>query len=203
MPYLNEQVTVLNQELQKVALADARFTSGRFEAIANEAVRDGKTFPIIIGQLNESTINPPTPDDTYPIVIYHKVLNKSYDVNNIGGKRSEFGDRNKYVVETVNMKMVVYAKWLSVRMTKEQLEALITTNFPDNMDNADNALLASLKLDNVTFAMKGANFLSKNVWADEYQGTAFMLAPEDIFFSINYTIQSTFRKSCFKLCDCN
>ena len=201
MPFLNEQITIVNQELQKYALADSRFQSGRYEAIANEVTREGKTFPCVMSKDYEA--QDITVDDTYPIQIYHKVLAKRYDLNNIAGQKSEFGDRNKYVKETVLVKMVVYGKFSSLKVTKEQLEAIITTNFPDNMDADKNVLLKSLNLDNVTYSMQNTNFISRSVWGEEYAGHEFRLAPEDIFFSVTYQIQSTFRKGCFQLCNCD
>ncbi len=205
MPFLAEQVTVVNQELLKGALADARFQSGRFEALANEVIREdsaGKmvTFPCVMSKDYEA--QEITVDDTYPIIIYHKLLAQKFDLNNLGGK-NEFGDRNKWVVETCVLKMVVYGKFSALKVTREQLAAIITTNFPDNMDAAKNTLLNSLKLDNVTYAMQSTNFLAKSIWNEEYNGNDFRLAPEDIFFTIIYTIQSTWRKGCFQLCNCN
>ena len=205
MPFLNQQIEAVNQELRKSALKDARFQSGRIVSIANEVTRQdeaGKqtTFPCVMNKDYEATDI--TVDDNYPIQIYHKILAKKYALNNIAGQKSEFGDRNKYVVENVLVKMVVYGKFSKLKVTKEELEAIITTNFPDNMDAANNSLLNGLNLDSVTYAMQSSNFLSKMVWNEEYTGNEFRLAPEDIFFSITYQIQSTWRKGCFQLCNC-
>jgi hypothetical protein len=202
MPFLNQQTLVVNQELLKSSLNDSRFKSGRFEGIANEVIREGKTFPCIMSRENYEAQDI-TVDDTYPIIIYHKILAKRYDLNNIAGQKSEFGDRNKYVKETVLVKMVVYGKYSALKVSKEELEAIITTNFPDNMDAANNETLNSLGLDNVTYSMQSTNFLSKSVWSEEYAGNEFRLAPEDIFFAITYQIQSTWRKGCFQLCNCD
>lgn len=202
MPYLNELTLVVNQELRKSALKETRFENGNYLGLANEVTREGKTFPCIMNKDYEAS-DIALVDDTYPIVIYHKILSKRYDLNNIAGQRSEFGSRNKYVKETATVKMVVYGKFSALKVTKEQLEAIVTSNFPDNMDAANNDLLTSLNLDNVTYSMQSANFISKNVWSEEYAGNDFRLAPEDIFFSITYQIQSTWRKGCFKLCDCD
>jgi len=205
MPFLDQQITVVNQELLKVALNDARFESGRFNSLAGEVIRDGKTFPCIMsqdaGKGGYEALDLAVIDDTVPIQIYHKVLAKRYELN-VQGQKSEYGDRNKYVKETVLVKMVVFGKFSALNVTNEQLEAIITTNFPDNISKGDNSLADSLNLDSLTYAMQSTNFLSKSVWQEEYTGYEFKLAPEDIFFSINYTINSTWRKGCFQLCNC-
>lgn len=200
MPFLNQLCIVVNQELLKSALKEQRFQGGRFEGLANESTSEGKTRPVIMNRDYEA--QEISVDDTFPIQIYHKILAKRYELNNIAGQRSEFGDRNKYVKETVLAKMVIYGKYSKLKVTKEELEAIITTNFPDNMDAANNALLTALNLDNVTYAMQATNFISKSVWAEEFSGHEYRLAPEDIFFSITYQIQSTWRKGCFQLCNC-
>lgn len=206
MPYLKQLITIVNQQLRATTLKEKRFDAGRYEVIAVDVTRknaDGvlETFP---GVMNDSyEAEAVIVDDTYPIVIYHKILNKRYELNNIAGQRSEFGDRNKYVKETVTVKMVVYGKWSALKITKEELEAIISNGFPDNMDNQGNVLLKKLGLDNVTYNMQSSNFLSKQLWDEEYKGTEYRLAPEDIFFSTTYTIQSTWRKGCFQLCNCD
>ena len=88
-------------------------------------------------------------------------------------------------------------------MERVELEAIITSNFPDNMDNQNNALLNSLKIDNVTYAMQSTNFLSQSVWNEEYKNVDFSIDTEDLYFAITYQIQSTWRKGCFQLCNCD
>lgn len=197
MPFLKQQVEIVNTLLRQTALAEKRFNAGRFEALAVDVVRrendkiDG--FPAIMSEnyeAQEITVN-----DTYPIIIYHKALNKQYKPNNF-----QAGNRDRFVVETVNIKMVVYAKYASVTMRQEQLEALITTNFPDQIPAT---YFAPLSLDNMTVVLQGSNLNSAAVWNEEYKNTELALAPEDIYFSINYQLQSNFRKGCFKICDCN
>jgi hypothetical protein len=198
MPFLKEQIQIVNDALRATALADKRFEAGRFETLAVDVNRkdsEGKIegFPAIMSEnyeAQEITVN-----DTYPIIIYHKALQKTYQKQGAG----EFGDRDKGVVERVLMKMVVYAKWSAVKMRQEQLEALITTNFPDNFLPA---VYQPLKLNSMSADMKGSNLNSAAVWNEEYRNIPLALAPEDIYFSINYELSSAWRKGCFKICDC-
>lgn len=198
MPFLKQQVEIVNNWLRATALAEERFAAGRYETLAvdcNRKDNDGKIegFPAIMDEnymAQEITVN-----DTYPIIIYHKAIQKKYTT-----QQQQFGDRNKGVVETVQMKMVVYAKYASVKMRQEQLESLITTNFPDEIPDS---LARPLKLDQLMTDMAGSNLNSAALWNEEYRNVELALAPEDIYFSVNYLITSTWRKGCFKICDCN
>lgn len=200
MPFLDQQVKIVNDYLRKTALADARFESGRFEGIANEINRRENdkivTFPGLIVYGNNDALEI-TPDDTYPIIIYHKVISKLYKTLNAS---NEFGDGYKNISETVQLRMIVYAKWDAVKITQEQLEALITTNFPDTLLGA---AARALKLQTITATLKSSNFRSQQLWNEEYKNIETRLAPEDIFFAINYDIDSMFRKGCYSICDCN
>jgi hypothetical protein len=168
-----------------------------YNAIAINVSRADSTgsqiFPVVMSENYEAQ---PTAlvDDRYPIVIYHKILNKKYGLN-----AAQFGPRNKQVNETVLVKMVVYAKYSAIKMTKEQLEALITANFPDDVDAA---LYLPYKFINMDVAMQSSNFTSEQVWAEEYRNVPYPLAPEDIYFSITYTLNTIWRKGCFQICDC-
>jgi len=134
-------------------------------------------------------------DNTYPIIIYHKVTQKRY-AEQRGG---QFGDRNKGVQEQAFVKMVVYGKYSAIQMRQEQLEALITSNFPDEIQDS---LTRPLKLNSLMAELQSSNLNSAAVWAEEYRNVPLALAPEDIYFSINYTLTSTWRKGCIKICDC-
>lgn len=198
MPFLKQQIEIVNAELRRLPLADERFSAGRYEAIAHDCSRterDEKVsyFPAVMNENYEA--QEVTVDDTWPIIIYHKIRSKAYGITPGAGT----GDRNTGVTEQVSVKMVVYAKWSKVKMTIEQLEALITTNFPDNINPA---IYRPLKLDSLSVVLRGTNFNSAQVWQEEYRGTELRLAPEDIYFSLNYDLISTYRKGCFKICDC-
>jgi hypothetical protein len=198
MPYLKQQIELVNTLLKPVAFGDSRFASAKIEAIAVDVARTDSNgarqiFPAVLDQNfepQEITVN-----DTYPLVVYHKVIATAYrpDANN-------YGQGVKKQVQTTQVKMVVYAKSSAIKMTRETLEAVLITNFPDNPPAAS---YADLNLDNLTITVQGSNLNSMAVWMEEYKGFEFPLAADDILFSITYTIQSLFRKGCFKLCDCN
>jgi hypothetical protein len=201
MPFLNQQIQIVNNGLLNLALKDARFQAGRFETIAVDVSRKDadtgaiQTFPAVMDKNYEA--QEITVDDTYPIIIYHKILSKSYVAEKV--PTGQFGDGNRYVNETTSVKMVVYGKYAALKLTREQLEALITSNFPDNISPVT---IQPLKLDNMAVTLKGSDLNSARVWQEEYKGIPLFLAPEDILFSVMYSIDTRFRKGCINICDC-
>jgi len=109
------------------------------------------------------------------------------------------GYRQDYMKETSLVKMVVFSNAKRISMTRESLEALLTTNFPDNFPDAS---IQPLKLDLVMAALSATNFNSAALWQEEYS-ISLDIAPEDIYFSITYNLISQWRKGCFQICDCN
>lgn len=196
MPFLKQQIELVVNHLKTGALKDTRFQSGRFEAIAVPVtyVDEGKqiTIPAVMDSNYEAQAI--SVDDTYPIIIYHKVNGKTYapDTNNYGNGMSA-------MVERVDVSMVVYGKYAKLKLTLEQLEALIIAGFPSEINKS---LLAAYKLDKLTIQPISSELNPASVFQREYQGVDWFLAPEDILFSIRYTIESRFRKGCFTICDC-
>lgn len=196
MPFLKRQIEIINEELRENSLKDKRFQSGQYNAIAVDVSRnnEGKieTFPAVMNRNYEAEsvgLN-----DTYPIVIYHKILSKSYT-----SQVSQVGNGNKNQIEKTEVKMVVYGKYSSLKMTAEELEALITVGFPDSISKSK---ISGLKLDSMTVTLSSSNLLSAQVFAEEYKGFDMFLSSEDILFSVKYTIETRYRKGCFDICDC-
>lgn len=193
MPFLKEQIEIVNATLRAGALKDKRFQSGRFEAIAVDVSRitaDDKVemFPAVMDghfEVKEIVVN-----DTYPITVYHKVLGKTYGRQAI---QPQYGDGYNAVTERVEMKMVVSGNVQRLKLTAEQLEALVVTGFPDQISAT---LLSTLSLDSMSVAISGSNLVTAQVFSEEYRGQELFLAPEDILFSVRYAIESKFRKGC-------
>lgn len=199
MPFLKQIVEIVNSDLRERSLKDKRFQSGKYDGIAVDVSRPlesggAQTFPAVLDANYEA--QPVTPDDTYPITIYHKVVSKR--AKNPQGS-GNYGDGNGVRGEVVDMKMVVFGKYAALKLTAEQLEALITINFPDVIAKAKTQ---PLKLDSVLIEYQSTNMNSVAVFQEEYKGFELFLAPEDIMFSIRYSIESKFRKGCFTICDC-
>lgn len=199
MPFLKQQIELVNDALRAGALSDSRFQNGRYEAIAVDVSRinDGdkiETFPAIMNDNYEPV--EVVVSDTYPIVIYHKILSKRYQV----AQGTNFGDNNKAMVELVEAKMVVYGKYAALRLTTEELEAVIASGFPDVIAKSK---LAPYKIDSMNVTLQSSNYNAAQVFQEEYKGFELFLSAEDIFFSVRYSIESRYRKGCFTICDCH
>ena len=197
MPFLKQQVQIINKLIRATSLSDKRFQSGRYESLAVDvSEKDGekvKTFPAIMNSNYEAV--PVSVDDTFPIIIYHKIVSKT----NVPVPDSGYGDGNKGRKERADMRMVVYGKYAKLQMTQEELEALITMNFPDQIAKAE---ISGLKLDAMLVQWNSSNMNGLQVFNQEYRGIEPFLAPEDIFFSISYSIECRYRKGCFTITDC-
>ncbi len=200
MPFLKEQVQIINAELRASCLADKRFQSGRYEALVVDVTRkeegvSNKTYPCVMSASYEA--QPISVDDTYPIIIYHKVLSKNaINVQQV----KNYGDGESVRGELLEMKMVVYGKYSALNMTAEQLEALITMNFPSAISYQK---ISGMKLDLMFAKWISSNLNSAQVFGEEYKGFELFLSPEDILFSVRYSIESRYRKGCFTICDCD
>lgn len=186
-------IQIVNAQIQANSLCDSRFSGGAFFGVAYDGgFDDGKIYPVV--QNTDGEQYKVNPDDTYNIQIYHKILGKTYSIN-----KNSTGNRANKVDEKTEVKMVVAGWTNKLGVSQEDLETLIASNFPDQLANS---LYASLKLDNLTIVLGGANMDKSTVFKEEYKGFEYHVKPEQILFSMRYSINATYKKGCFTLTDC-
>jgi len=196
MPFQSSIINIINDQILAGTLCDSRFANGSINGIAYDGTEMDssgiRVYPIVYDLTgNGSKVNP---DDTYPIQIYHKILNKTYQV-----KPGSVGDRSNVVSEKTDVKMVV-AGWTNpLQLTQEDLEALIASNFPDQIAPA---LYTPLRLQNLVITLVSSVLDRAQVYREEYRGIPYQVRPEQILFSIRYQIESTYKKGCFIITDC-
>ena len=189
-------IDIINTQIMTDTLCDVRFVGASVSGIAYDGTEMDSTgtrvFPVVYDLTGTGTkINP---DDTYPIQIYHKILNKTYQV-----KPSSVGSKANVVSEKTDVKMIV-AGWTNrLQLTQEDLEALITSNFPDQISPS---LYTPLRLQNLVVTLQSSVLDRAQVYAGEYRGIPYQVRPEQILFSIRYQIESTYKKGCFIITDC-
>lgn len=198
MPYLNELVILINEAIRTSSLTDKRFSSAKLEGIAVQVLRNGpndaqEVFPAIV-KLNEVERYIGV-DDTYPLTIYHRILGNTYSED---AKQGQFGDGFTAQMCSTDALMVVFAKRSAIRMTAEQLEALLVAGFPDQFVQGQ---MDGLQIFSARATLTASTMDVFTVFSTEYRGTKFFLGPEDILFAMRYKIESRYRKSCFKICD--
>lgn len=199
MPFTSSLISIINDHLTTNCLCDPRFAAGMIGGVAYDATRRDDDHNTIVQYPVLSTLSGEGTDisinDTYPITIYHKIISKSYTPKNNGN----FGDRQNEVTEKTDIKMVV-AGWTNrLSLTQEDLEALITSNFPDSIKPA---LYAPYNLMRVAATLQNSTLSKEQVFKEEYKGISYDLKPEQILFSVRYQIESDYKKGCFSILDC-
>lgn len=189
-------ISIINSQLLTNTLCDSRFANASINGIAYDGTEvdssGTRIYPIVCDLSgNGSKVNP---DDTYPIQVYHKILNKSYQV-----KPTSAGDRSNVVSERTDVKMVVTGWMNPLQLTQEDLEALLTSNFPDQIAPS---LYTPLKLRNLVVTLQSSVLDRAQVFREEYRGIPYQVKPEQILFSIRYQYESTYKKGCFIITDC-
>lgn len=130
-------------------------------------------------------------DDTYPLNIYHRCVSISQTT---APKENQYGDGESVIKETCNILAVVYGKSEIVGLCQEDLASIITASFPSTM--------TVTYISNIIVRTNSVNNDSVAVYAQEYKSTSYPLNPEDYFFSIGYTVETTWDKACVDKC-CN
>ncbi|HET6255867.1 MAG TPA: hypothetical protein VFE32_17450 [Puia sp.] len=200
MPFLDHIVGLINQGLQRGTLTDKRFASGEFNGIAMNVMRDkvtggGKqsipTVWISDGEAKYIGI-----DDTAPLIIYHKVQ-RSVTVPEPASK--QFGDGQHRIKNSAILYMIVYADRSRIRLSADELEAVIISGFIDEIPKME---YPSEGFSSLIVSLSDTNFNSGAVFAQEYPGADNFLKPESILFQINYKVESSYRKDCLAICGC-
>lgn len=199
MPFTSTLIQIVNDHLSMHCLCDARFSNGLIAGIAQDATRrdDDRNavvqYPVLVDLNGEGTDI--SISDTYPITLYHRIGAKTYTAKPAGS----YGNRQNEVTEKTDVKLIVAAWSNRISLSQEDLEALITSNFPDTI-SADQ--YAGYQLSRVAAVLQGSNLNREQVWKEEYKGIPYDLKPEQILFSIKYQIEADYKKGCFKLLEC-
>lgn len=188
---LKEIVESINTTVQ-TTLKQPRFQSGRFYGLAKLVAikQENEAYSAVIYENSGKEIDV-TVDDNFPFQIYHRCLSISQVV---APANNQWGDGNNTIIETANMVAVVFAKSKIVELCQEDLASIITASFPSviQITNINNTKVTTTSVNNDSFS----------VFNQEYKSTDYLLKPEDYYFSIGYTVETTFDKSCVDKC-CN
>jgi len=127
------------------------------------------------------------PDDTVPVILYHKI-------SSVTTKRNpQEAGRSLGVVNTYNMQMIVFLNKKKVNWVSDELFLYLQAILPDTLKNDIKPFFS------VLVTVTSANFNDFQVWAQEY-ANAFPLKPEHSLFLINYSVETSFKKDCFSSC---
>jgi hypothetical protein len=171
---------IINYLNGSLVSTDERFAGSVFYGIDERASRGQQLFP----NSGEQDI---TPDNARPLVVYHKILSKTY-------AQSRYAD--EYDV-TYKMRMICYSNAAITGLDAEHTEALIFRRFPQGMSTAARR---EARIGALRFIYLSSDFSRDVIFAQEYRNTAYRLGEHDLLFAINYDIEATLHKKCIDTC---
>lgn len=140
-------------------------------------------FPSVVddrGECRDAVI-----DTTRPIMIYHKLLGITSQVM----ARSGFGDAKGDVLNVYNMQLVVYFGRDKLPLSLEDLYIQLNHYIPEELAPVNPYKRISIK-------QSGLNANTMQVFNGEYKNVVYRLRPNDVLFTINYSIEAIINKSC-------
>lgn len=194
MPLLSNIVSNINSQIQ-AKLPSVEFQMAQYNGITipiTKTLKDDKTstFPAV-RIANTKDAKAVLLDDKFNLVIYHKLLGNTYSVV----ENEDYGDDYSVIKQVTTMQMVVWAQSSKVGFLAEhELESAIS-----------GAIFGAMKLKpffSLFVAPTSTNYDKNALFNQEYKGVSNILQNDHLYFSINYTIESTFEKGCFSICDC-
>lgn len=128
-------------------------------------------------------------DDTYPVRIYHRLLNMQTKVV----PRTNYGNSTGDISNLYSVAMVVFLQHQRTKIYPDQLLLKIQSAMPERV------IMEPYRDIRITFS--GASMDSQSNWVQEYRsGTDYRLKSGQFLFKINYSIETIFSKGCFKEC---
>lgn len=150
--------------------------------IAELLLRDEVILPVI----NERYVGI---DDTYPVRIYHRLNSMSSTIKPGTGSGRSAGDQSN----TYQLSMVVFLDKPKAKLYPDEFLLIAQANTPERLS------INPYKSIVITFG--SAVFDSLLVYRQEYiSSDTYKLKEDQYFFKINYSIETTFSKGCFKTC---
>lgn len=176
MHSIRDIVTELNASLTWLP------SGGEANGIAELLLRDKVTIPTI----NDRYVGI---DDIYPVRIYHRLNSMISAIKAGTGMGRNAGDQ----ANTYQLSMVVFLDKPKSNMYPDEFLLIAQANTPERLP------IEPYKSVVITFG--SALFDSQLVYRQEYIASdAYRLKEDQFFFKINYSIETTFSKGCFKRC---
>jgi hypothetical protein len=198
MAFQEVQIDIINNWIRKFSFCDPMFTADNvsLNGIAYDSNEEDKTFPVVNTLKGDGTAV--SLNDTYAIQLYHRILKKEYSY-----KKAQFGNDANMVTEKMYVKLVVAGNTQKLQLIQEDVEALIAANFPGNIPQAVfNPDYAPMALESMMVTLTGSNLTKEQVFKEEYKGVPYSAKPYQILFCMNYYIESTYKKGCFSILNC-
>ncbi len=150
--------------------------------VAELVTRDDSTLPEIDGKFVGI-------DDKHPVIIYHRINSMTSKLNT----KSAYGNSAGDISNIYSISMVVFLQHEKAGKYPDQLLLSIQASMPDSKK--------APPYNSVLITFTGASLDSQSNWTQEYRsGADYRLKSDQFLFKINYIIETTFSKGCFKEC---
>jgi hypothetical protein len=150
--------------------------------IAELLLRDDVTIPVI----GEKYVGI---DDVYPVRIYHRLNSMTSTIKPGTGTGRAVGDQ----ANTYQMSMVVFLDKPKANLYPDEFLLHAQAMMPER--------LSVNPFKSVVITFSSVVFDSLLVYRQEYiSSNTYRLKEDQFFFKINYSIETTFSKGCFKTC---
>jgi hypothetical protein len=188
-------IDILNVKINEAlnCKADGGVVYGIAEQTVRKTDNGQQVFPTVYD--NDGNGKDVTVDDNFPFIVYHRLLNKSYQYPQI----KSFGNPKEYVQETSEITTLVYAKRSYLKINAEQVESIIKLSVPATLNTIQ---LNDLQLKSCNILHSSSILDTQTNFNNEYRGFDTFLSSEEIFISLRFTIESVFKKDCLdKYCE--
>lgn len=150
--------------------------------IAELLLRDNATIPAI----GEKYVGI---DDIYPVRIYHRLNSMSSSIKQGTGMGRSIGDQSN----TYQLSMVVFLDHPKACLYPDEFLLTAQESVPER--------ITLIPYKSIVTNFGSAVFDSQLVYRQEYVASdTYRLKADQFFFKINYSIETTFSKGCFKTC---
>jgi hypothetical protein len=199
MPFLNQIVGFINDELKTGSLNKEKLQPAKFYGLITIVARSPKgtaqnqieLLPAIVTADGKAT--PITPDSKQAIQIYHKLQTNVYSK-----EKNSYGDA--YFIKSVSeLTMVVFTNSKITGKTKDALEPVVLHGMPQRLSTA---LMADLKINSCLIIPVSSNMNHIEVFRQEYPQSDYFLNEQMSMFAIRYKIEMSFSQACVEQCLC-
>lgn len=193
MQYLKQIVKAINTQVA-TKFTDVRFGGAAYHGICTLASNGDKLMPVVCDNYDDDQFI--TPDDTFPLIIYHRTIQIGYADEPL---KSYGNDGNTAKKETAQMALIAYGTRSIIRLTPEELEGAIMSGMPSAIANTTTT---QLNLKSCVIRPVNSVLDPVSVYLAEYRTPQYDLGPNALMIRLNYNIESTYKTPCFDLCNC-
>jgi hypothetical protein len=199
MPFLKEQIDLINAALKPKVWDNVRYVNGMIGGLAFLATRqsDGsglERFPVLMDETGE--VKSVALDDTFNVTAYHRLMGTTYR-NEVA--KASYGDGIDFSHEVNTIKLVVFGNYSALKKTPDEVVSDIVKAMPSEFSAAS---IAPYSLDAMLVTVTASETDSLVVFGSEYVGMQYAVPPEDFMISITYTIDTRSRKNCVPCSPC-